>query len=99
MSSKARSRRSAKLILLTRGWHTARMPTGRHLGHRAPNDADKERTARAVARAADLAPIIAELRARGVTTLNGIAAALNERAAFRRQRGAVIGTRHKSRGC
>jgi hypothetical protein len=64
---------------LTRGWHTAGMPTGRHLGHRAPNDADKARTARAVARAADLAPIIGELRARGVTTLNGIAAALNER--------------------
>jgi hypothetical protein len=58
MSSKARSRRSAKLILLTRGWHSARMPTGRHLGHRAPNDADKERTARAVARAADLAPTV-----------------------------------------
>ena len=64
---------------LTRGWHTAGMPTGRHLGHRAPSIADKARTARAVARAADLAPIIAELRARGVTTLNGIAAALNER--------------------
>src|ERR1035438_1957408 len=37
------------------------------------------RTARADARAADLAPLIAELRASGVTTLQGIAAALNAR--------------------
>jgi hypothetical protein len=55
------------------------MPTGRHFGHRAPNTADKARTARAAARAADLAPIIAELQANGVTSLNGIAAALNAR--------------------
>jgi hypothetical protein len=55
------------------------MPTGRHLGHRAPSIADKARTARANRSAADLAPVIAELRAAGITSLNGIAAALNER--------------------
>jgi hypothetical protein len=32
-----------------------------------------------MARAVDLAPVIAELQAAGVTGLNGIAAALNER--------------------
>jgi hypothetical protein len=53
------------------------MPTGRHLGHRAPNIADKARTARAVAKAAGLAPVIAELRASGVTSLKGIADELN----------------------
>jgi len=37
------------------------------------------RTARADARAADLAPIIAELRAAGATTLQAIAAELNRR--------------------
>jgi hypothetical protein len=37
------------------------------------------RQARADAKAADLAPVIAELRAAGVTTLEGIAAALDER--------------------
>jgi hypothetical protein len=37
------------------------------------------RVARADARATDLAPLIAELRASGVTTLHGIAAALNAR--------------------
>jgi DNA invertase Pin-like site-specific DNA recombinase len=37
------------------------------------------RASRADARAADLAPVIAELRERGVTTLNGIAQALTER--------------------
>jgi hypothetical protein len=55
------------------------MPTGRHLGHRAPNTADVARSARANRTAADLAPIVAELRAAGLTSLNGIAAALNER--------------------
>jgi hypothetical protein len=55
------------------------MPTGRHLGHRAPNIAGKARTARAVAKAADLAPVIAELRASGVTSLKGIADELNRR--------------------
>jgi hypothetical protein len=35
--------------------------------------------ARASERAADLAPIVTELRAAGVTSLRGIAAALNER--------------------
>jgi hypothetical protein len=37
------------------------------------------RQARAVARAADLAPVINELRAAGITTRKGIAAALNQR--------------------
>jgi hypothetical protein len=55
------------------------MPSGRHLGHRASNVADKARTARAVAKAADLAPIIAELQAAGITTLRGIADELNRR--------------------
>jgi hypothetical protein len=55
------------------------MPTGRHTGHRAPNTAYKARTARAATAAADLAPVIAELRAAGITSLNGIADALNER--------------------
>jgi hypothetical protein len=35
--------------------------------------------ARAVAKAADIAPIIAEIRAAGVTTLQGIADELNRR--------------------
>jgi hypothetical protein len=37
------------------------------------------RTARAKQKAADLAPVIAELRAAGVTSLRSIAAALSER--------------------
>jgi hypothetical protein len=56
------------------------MPTGRHhTGNRAPGIADKSRTVCAVANAADLAPIIAELQAAGITSLNGIADALTER--------------------
>jgi hypothetical protein len=55
------------------------MPTGRHTGHRAQSIADRARSARANQAAADLAPIIAELRAAGVTSLNDIAAALDER--------------------
>jgi hypothetical protein len=55
------------------------MSPARH-GHRAPNIAAKARTARAVAKAVDLAPIIAELRASGITSLNGIASALDARA-------------------
>jgi hypothetical protein len=55
------------------------MPTGRQIGHRAPNIADKARTARAAAKAADLAPVIAELQAAGITTLRGIADELNRR--------------------
>jgi hypothetical protein len=39
----------------------------------------RARTARANGRAADLVPIVAELRAAGVTSLRAIAAALNER--------------------
>jgi hypothetical protein len=55
------------------------MSPARH-GHRAPNIAAKARTARVVAKAVDLAPIIAELRASGITSLNGIASALDARA-------------------
>jgi hypothetical protein len=55
------------------------MPTGRHMGHRALNNADKARMARANASAATLAPIVRELQASGVTSLNAIADALNER--------------------
>jgi hypothetical protein len=44
----------------------------RQVGNRA-------RAARANGRAADLAPIIAELQAAGITTLRAIAAALNDR--------------------
>ena len=59
----------------------SRMQSGRHLGHRGPSVIDKARTARAIAGGADLAPIIAELRAAGVMNLKGIAEALNERRA------------------
>jgi hypothetical protein len=55
------------------------MPAGRHIGHRAQNVADKARVARAVAKAADVAPIIAEIQAAGITTLRGIADELNRR--------------------
>jgi hypothetical protein len=41
--------------------------------------AAEARTAGAVARAADLASIIGELHASGITTLSGIAVALNDR--------------------
>ena len=37
------------------------------------------RQARAAAKAADLAPILKELQAAGITSLRGVAAALNER--------------------
>jgi hypothetical protein len=55
------------------------MPTGRHTGHRAPSIADQARVARADQTAAYLAPLIAELQASGTTSLNDIAAALNDR--------------------
>jgi hypothetical protein len=77
-----RIKRVAGIIMQTSGFCTtgfSRMPTGRHLGHRGPSIADKARTARAVAEAADLAPIIADLRTAGVTSLKGIAKALNDR--------------------
>jgi hypothetical protein len=55
-------------------------------GHRGANltDAVREassamRTAKSKARAADLAPLIAELQAQGLTTLRAIAKALNDR--------------------
>lgn len=58
---------------------------GGYRGRGAPNDVVRLAAAEAVkaktqARAADLAPTIAEIRAKGVTTLGGIAAALTERA-------------------
>lgn len=57
---------------------------GRRPGHRDPTAEErrrgiKVRQERAQQRAADLAPIIAELRAAGVTSLRSIAAALDER--------------------
>jgi hypothetical protein len=54
-------------------------PPGRHLGHRAPSNADRARKERANRTAADLAPVIAELRTAGITSLNAIARALDER--------------------
>jgi recombinase-like protein len=50
-----------------------RLPPGAH------EAAAQARVARAASRAADLAPIITELQAAGVTSLNGIATALNAR--------------------
>ena len=52
-------------------------------GHKA-DDADRQaslavRQAKAKARATDLAPVIAELKAEGVTSLNGLAKALTAR--------------------
>jgi hypothetical protein len=41
--------------------------------------AHKVRAARANSHAADLAPVVKALQAAGITSLNGIAAALNER--------------------
>jgi hypothetical protein len=55
------------------------MPTGRHLSHRARSYPYKARSARANRVADELAPVIGELRAAGITSLNGIAAALNKR--------------------
>jgi hypothetical protein len=49
-------------------------------------------------RAAKLAPIIKALRAKGITSLKGIAAALNKRAYEPRVTSAV-GIRRRSRGC
>ncbi len=51
-------------------------PEGRLLGSRRGNEA---RSAKAAARARDLAPVIDEVRAAGTTSLHGIAAALNDR--------------------
>jgi DNA invertase Pin-like site-specific DNA recombinase len=52
---------------------------GARLTQRARRAGWEKRRARADAKAADLAPLITELRAVGVTSLRGIAAALNER--------------------
>jgi DNA invertase Pin-like site-specific DNA recombinase len=52
---------------------------GDQLTNKARALGNQVRSARAYARAADLAPIIAELQAAGITSLRGIAVALNER--------------------
>jgi hypothetical protein len=59
--------------------HTTAMSSGRHLGHRAPSTADRARVERANRVAANLAPVITELRQAGVTSLKAIARALDER--------------------
>ncbi len=74
------------------------MPTGRHMGHRPPSIADKTRIARANRTAAELAPVITELRAAGITSLNGIAKALDERR-VPTPGAAVIGMPPKSHDC
>ncbi len=51
-------------------------PEGRLLGSRRGNEA---RSAKAAARARDLAPVIDEMHAAGTTSLHGMAAALNDR--------------------
>lgn len=51
-------------------------PEGRARGSRKGNEA---KTARAIARAIDIVPLIEEVRAAGATSLAGIARALNER--------------------
>jgi hypothetical protein len=56
------------------------------------------RRARANKRAADLAPIISELRAAGITSLTGIAAALEERG-VPTTRGSVVDITRKCDGC
>jgi hypothetical protein len=56
----------------------------------------RQGAARANRTAADLAPVIAELRTAGVTSLKAIATALDERHGLRRA--AHTGTRPKSRG-
>jgi hypothetical protein len=67
------------------------MPTGRHTGHRGPNIHYKARSARANRIADQLAPVIAELQAARITSLNGIAAALNERRVARWGRSLACG--------
>jgi Recombinase len=52
---------------------------GRRHQPKAAHAARKARTARANAWAAELAPIVADIQASGVTGLKGIARALNER--------------------
>jgi hypothetical protein len=52
---------------------------GRRHQPKAAHAARKARTARANAWAAELAPIVADIQASGVTGLRGIARALNER--------------------
>jgi hypothetical protein len=58
----------------------------------------KVRAARANSRAADLAPVVKALQAAGITSLNGIAAALNERH-VPTPAGGGHGTRYRFRGC
>jgi hypothetical protein len=63
------------------------------MGHRAPSIADNARTVRAEPNAADPAPATAELQAAGISSLNGIAAAPNERGVP-----TPAGRRHHMRG-
>ena len=65
------------------------------LARRAAREA---RQVRAAERAANVAPIVKALQAAGVTSLNGIAMALNARGSLR-LRVAVIGMRYRSRDC
>jgi hypothetical protein len=60
--------------------------------------AHKVRAARANSHAADLAPVVKALQAAGITSLNGIAAALNERH-VPTPAGGGHGTRYRFRGC
>jgi hypothetical protein len=55
-------------------------------------------TARADQRAAKLAPLIAELRAAGMTSKKGIAKALNKRA-IRTRAASASGARYRLRAC
>jgi hypothetical protein len=55
------------------------MPTGRHMGHRAPASPTKPAWRVPSERRRTLGPVIAELQAAGITSLNAIADALNER--------------------
>jgi hypothetical protein len=70
LMSKAERRRLSDRLVMPR---PNRLPPGAHQA------ASRARIAHAAARAADVAPVIAELQA-GVTSLNGIATALNARA-------------------
>jgi recombinase len=70
LMSKAEHRRLSDRPVMPR---TNRLPPGAHQA------ATRARIARAAARAADVAPIIAELQAAGVTSLNAIATALTAR--------------------
>jgi hypothetical protein len=73
-------------------------PTSSFFTDEARQAGRKARTARSLARATNLAPTIRTLQASGVTTLRGIAAALNE-ANIPTPRGVGRGSRLTPRGC